>query len=545
MRSEPYNHHASSIPGLTRFGGHSRCAVVVLAAMLGLVACAGGTAAPPGGSGQPFEIAVRDTSWEGRVYGLVGAGPASADRPGCVAVIGEIRPTSLPGVVSSGLRVPRIGLSAGKAKLVEAVPGNCDVGDLEAAGYGSIRDARVTVGTAYLFYRVFHLPAGGAAPRSVVGSVSDPFDASDRVAESFEPRLLDALPYPERRSAVPITAHHVLLPAGALFAYPDGATPWEGAILGLIDSQQIPVPPPVAGGAAARAGRCVLILGWLRTGRATAEGSFVTPTVGLIADGRLMGSGGRLERCDATEPTFAGFGRLRELLNPASGDAYPFYQQVFIPETIRGVPEAIIVRYPWSRDQWFLFKPTVLSDLPDSGTGLSAGSWSAVLVPAGDPDLSTFHNGSSFSQSGQYDSRPTISSVEWQGAIHGLAPVPTSPELSGTHRCLAVIGTLSVTRFEGFDLTAPPLRPDLGLMIAGQRINPSSPQDCDTSRLRRLGYIWFETTGATLGSSDSFYETFTLTHGQADDIQAIVAGSVWFSTFRFFEPTTLHTIPAA
>ena len=259
--------------------------------------------------------------------------------------------------------------------------------------------------------------------------------------------------------------------------------------------------------------------------------------------GTLCASDGKLERCDTTEPAFAGFRPIHKLSTTATTDVYPFYQQVFIPETIAGVPEAITVRYPWSEEQWFLFEPAVLPRLSDSQTDAPVGSRSRSLLPVGDPALSTFHSG--FAMSRGSDSGTTIDSVEWEGSIQGLVPVPTIPALSDTHRCLAVVGTLTVTRFEGFNLTVPPLRPDLGLMIEGRRTEPSSPQDCDTSRLQKLGYVWFGTTGDSVGSGDSFYETFTLTPGQADSIQAVVAGSVWFSTFSFFEPTTLHTIPAA
>ena len=520
-------------------GGHRR-GVVVLAAVVVLVACADGTAPPSGRLGHSFEIGIRDTSWEGSVFGLVDTSLVSVDAPGCVALVGEIRPTSLPGVVSSGIDVPGIGLSVGGAQLNEATSNSCDVGDLEAAGYGPIRHARVTVGTAYRFYRVFHLPAGTVTPhRPLVGSVG----ALGRVAESFEPRLLDSVHSPEPPPPVPVTEHHTLLPAGSGFAYPDGETPWEGTVLGLVNSEQIPVPPPFATGAATRSGRCVLIVGWLRVGGPTGEASPPVPSFDLIADGNLVGGGGKRERCDTTEPAFAGFGPIHIPLTVATGDAYPFYQEVFIPETIPGTPEAITVRYPWSEEQWFVFEPAVLPHLPDSLTYTSARSRSRPLLPVGDPAVSTFDSG--FAMSRGSDSGTTIDSVEWEGSIQGLVPVPTTPSLSDTHRCLAVVGTLTVTRFEGFDLTVPPLRPDLGLIIEGRRTKPSSPQDCDTSQLQKLGYLWFGTTGKSVGSDDSFYETFTLTPSQADGIQAVVAGSVWFSNFSFFEPTTLHTIPAA
>ena len=63
-------------------------------------------------------------------------------------------------------------------------------------------------------------------------------------------------------------------------------------------------------------------------------------------------------------------------------------------------------------------------------------------------------------------------------------------------------------------------------MTDDRRVNPSSPQDCDTSRLHKLGYLWFGTTGDPASSDDSFYQTFALTPSQAASIQATVAGSV-------------------
>ena len=52
-------------------------------------------------------------------------------------------------------------------------------------------------------------------------------------------------------------------------------------------------------------------------------------------------------------------------------------------------------------------------------------------------------------------------------------------------------------------------------------------------------------TGDPAGSEESLYETFALSADHADRLQAVVAGSVWLSSFSFFEPSTLHTIPPA
>ena len=532
---------------LDRVAPAGRRTATVVAAALVLIACASGTAAPPSRSGQSFEIEIRDTSWEGSVFGLVVTPPISANAPGCVALVGEIRPMSLPGVVSSGNRVPSIDLSAGQTPLEDATPSSCDVGDLEAAGYAPLRDARVTLGTTYRFRRVFRLTSEALTPEEpLVASVADPFDATGHVVANFEPRSLTSVPTPELPSPVPVTEHHTLLPPGSGFAYPDGATPWEGTITGLLNTDQVPVPPLFGTGpGAARTGRCVLIIGWLGLGGAPVDGDPAEPIFGVIAGGQLLvGGGGKLERCDTTGPAFAGFGRINQLSTSTAvtTDGYPFHHQIFIPETMPGAVEAITVRYPWSKNQWFLFEPTVL---PNPLTGASARSQSVALLPVGDPAISVFRTWFSFGWSRRPGSATTTATVEWRGLVWGLVPIPTTTELGNTHHCLAVVGTLTVTRFEGFDLTMPPLRPDLGLMIDGRRMNPSSPESCDTSGLQEAGYRWFGATGDPVGNYESFYETFTLTADHADRIQAVVAGSVWFSSFSFFEPTTLHTIPPA
>ena len=70
------------------------------------------------------------------------------------------------------------------------------------------------------------------------------------------------------------------------------------------------------------------------------------------------------------------------------------------------------------------------------------------------------------------------------------------------------------------------------------------PHSCDTSRLDDLGYVWFGMAGSPAGTADRFYQTFALTDREAASIQAIAAGSTWFSDFSFYEPIIRPTIPA-
>ena len=512
-----------------------------------MTACASGTTAPLDPSGQPFEIEIREVSWEGRVLGLIDTAPASTDTSGrCVALLGEIRPTSLPGVVSSGIHAPSIGLSAGDIRLNEARPGSCDTGDLKAAGYGAIRDARVTVGTSYPFYRMFYLPAETAeVGRTLVASIADPTEPRGYVAEGFEPMLLDSIPDPGPSAPVPIEETHALLPVDAGFAYPEGRTPWEGTILGLIHTDLVPIPQPFAAGADnVEPGHCALILGRLSLAGRSEESpgrSPAMPRFGLIVEGKLLQGGGKLYRCDVTEPAFGGFRPLGRFATDAAGDPYRFYQEVFVPGDEPRAPEAVAVRYPWSKNQWFLFEPTVLPRVPESPMGALPLPAYPTILPVGDPERSTFRNG--FAVPEETSSGTTINRVEWEGLILGLVHIPGNPETGDTRRCLAVLGTLTLTRFEGFDLPEPPLRPDIGLMIDGKHTEPSSVEKCDTSALEKAGYAWFGATGTPVGTATGFYEIFALTPDQRGGIQAVVASTAWFYGFRFFEPTILDTIP--
>ena len=117
-----------------------------------------------------------DSEWTGRLLDVVPA-PVSrfVDEPGrCFLVLGEITPTQIDGLVSSGFSTPPIGGIADGRYIEDGA--RCDTDDAEAGGFGWILDAEVTVGTPYQFYAEVFVPESnsGALNQVVIGNISGP-----------------------------------------------------------------------------------------------------------------------------------------------------------------------------------------------------------------------------------------------------------------------------------------------------------------------------------------------------------------------------------
>ena len=140
----------------------------------GLLVGAPAPATPVAGSAFTYTDSATD-SWTGKLESVNQVPFNQFDgRDGrCFVVLGELTPTSVDGLVSSGFSTPNIGgLVAGRY-----VPDSfgCDTSAAEAQGYGWILNAEVTVGTPYKFFAVIVVPAANTAPLSqiVVGSATE------------------------------------------------------------------------------------------------------------------------------------------------------------------------------------------------------------------------------------------------------------------------------------------------------------------------------------------------------------------------------------
>jgi len=133
------------------------------------------------------------TEWEGFVAGLVetGVGRFNDEAGRCLVLLGTITPTSIEeGTVTNMFSTPDFSLVV-DGRLVDGEVNECDTDEVEAAGYGWILNAEVTVGTTYPFYQEFFLPGTpGELEVLVLGN------ASGSNALYYQPTVLEAIPAP-------------------------------------------------------------------------------------------------------------------------------------------------------------------------------------------------------------------------------------------------------------------------------------------------------------------------------------------------------------
>ncbi|PKQ17225.1 MAG: hypothetical protein CVT68_08495 [Actinobacteria bacterium HGW-Actinobacteria-8] len=118
------------------------------------------------------------TVWEGTFEGLMTLSVDDYDDDAgsrCFAVVGTMSPTSIAddAFTTSYFDTPDFQVIVAGA--VQDEYGFCDTDALDAAGYGPLIDAEVSVGTAYKFYEVVYLPSSvtGDVDLIVLGSASD------------------------------------------------------------------------------------------------------------------------------------------------------------------------------------------------------------------------------------------------------------------------------------------------------------------------------------------------------------------------------------
>jgi hypothetical protein len=140
-----------------------------------------------------FSYSDSGTAWDGFVSGLVEVPSDSGEEAGrCLLLLGTLTPTQIEeGTVTSQFDVPRRSLIVGGG-LVDDDVNNCDVDEVESAGYGWVLHAQVTVGTTYPFYAEFFLPATGPTEPEVV-VIGNP-TSSD--ALYYAPTVLESIPAP-------------------------------------------------------------------------------------------------------------------------------------------------------------------------------------------------------------------------------------------------------------------------------------------------------------------------------------------------------------
>ena len=118
------------------------------------------------------------TQWEGNFEGLVSIPVQEWEEDQsarCFAVIGTMSPTSIAddAFTTNSFDTPTIEVVVGGK--VEDEYGSCNTESLDAAGYASMWDAEVSVGTEFKFYKEVFLPSTvtGDVELLILGSASD------------------------------------------------------------------------------------------------------------------------------------------------------------------------------------------------------------------------------------------------------------------------------------------------------------------------------------------------------------------------------------
>lgn len=254
-----------------------------------------------------------DRTWSGVVQGMVETGPSeyTEETGRCVTVFATMTPTATDGktdaidaAVTGGGEMPEIRIIAA-GKLIEATTFDCDTAPIEAAGYASLYDTSVTLGTSVAVYRQFLIegdPATVATDTPIAAIVVG--DARSNSAAFFEPTPAPAIvaPLPPTigkfdREVVPVGD-----PTKSVFTYTDpyGGTSWSGVVLGLVDA-----PIEEFSGVT---GRCLVLVGTFtptKNDDGTVTETYDVPTMGLIAGGRL--SEATTYDCDTSAAEAAGF----------------------------------------------------------------------------------------------------------------------------------------------------------------------------------------------------------------------------------------------
>lgn len=127
-------------------------------------------------TGQSFSWSRDSFGWEGSLSALVVGENAkySSAEGTCIFLVGTLSPTSIEGgSVTTGIDTPEFSLIVDGQRLLDTSSA-CESDPVEAAGYGWILNAEVTVGTKYPFFAQFLIPANwtGDLQAIAIGSVT-------------------------------------------------------------------------------------------------------------------------------------------------------------------------------------------------------------------------------------------------------------------------------------------------------------------------------------------------------------------------------------
>jgi hypothetical protein len=439
------------------------------------------------------------SAWSGTIGGVVEVPVLGADDSTglrCFVVIGTLTPEAVEGLVSDSWSTPYVTLfvDGDEADLSDAT---CATGDLAAAGYRSMFEANVTLGTEFAFYTEFSLAASAGDPQAVAVGQDD----SEWLF--FDARLLDRAPPTEVGAVGPLPVDPAPVGDGTpgAFVHADdySGDGWSGSIVGLVE-----VPTDSA---AELPGRCFVVIATLTAdvaGSGVFTSPYAAPPIALIADGRLIDD---YYGCSNVEAEAAGYRWFYDAeITP--GTSVAVYATLLVPEPLPGDLQAIVVGDAWGGDATVM-APHVLADLAP-----------AAIAPGPPPggDLTPTATPFVVAQEGE--------AASWDAIVHGYV----------ADDCTVVYAsfTLAVGSSE-------PLPPEV-FLVAGGRLLPEE-FDCGTDAARAAGYVEQWSRGGRVGQPIHVYAAYRIPP-ELGPPQAVVIGRAGLGDQVVVAATELDAIPS-
>lgn len=307
------------------------------------------------------------------------------------------------------------------------------------------------------------------------------------------------------------------LAVGASFSSQSPQVDWDGKILGLIPTNLSEFND--------EDGTCYLILGVLtptKLSEGTVTNGFMTPEVSVLANGRRIEPEASV--CDRGPAENAGYG-WRLNAEVAVGTSFPFFEEIFIRESLPSEVEAIVIGRPSTAEALF-YRAVILPEVPSAGVASSG--------QANDLDITAVGVKFNFEDS----------LAAWDGKILGLVRTDVSDYNDEEGTCYLILGVLTPTKLTEGLVTNGFMTPQVSVLAEGRQIQPEASA-CDRRPAESAGYGWRLNAEVTVGTPFPFFEEIFLQATPPPEIEAIIVGQPSTSEALYYEPKILSVAPAA
>jgi len=453
-------------------------------------------------------------SWDVKLHALIEVQPSrteSGDR--CLVLLGSLTPLSTStGDLAPASTAPSFVLGYND-ELVPSTGGNCEIDEIEAAGYRWIREANVTVGTPFAFFDRLLLPEDQALESIAIkgGFGTEPVYFTADVTTDV-PSTAPTAPPPAGSVA---SASEI---AGAAFDFESRSTrwsvDWSVELSGVVET--------AVEGAVDNSSRCLVLLGTI-TPTDIADRTITpmnsAPPFGIRANGVYEPAS--MFACDVAEIEEQGYSSIGSVQLTAQ-TVFPFFDEFVIPAD--GELGAIVIGDPAASDAAQLSIGELL-EAASPAEPSDAPPIDLETVPLIDASLNfTTHQG-----------------AEWVVDMIGLIDGPPQPYYPDD-RCVALVGTITPTDVEPGLLSNGLDAPQFGVIAAGRYLE--SPVGlCKNADINELGYGIPTTADVANNTAYAFVESFLVPDDH--EIDAVVVGSPHESGEIYLDADYVTSVPAA